>query len=177
MPILVLLLQLSLGCASAPPPQVFTPTRERLAGLDEFGMLLVTAGLSSEAVPSEPALSATQARRLRLEFDLNPPRTSEYAPWVVADYLLRDVMQKKEGVSREELSRRVQTFSSLYVLRRDGCLARALGGKPAQCVGPVEVRDDALRAGEFEVDHFYRLEGRQWLPVTSLEPVMSASAQ
>ncbi|QRO01428.1 hypothetical protein JRI60_21610 [Archangium violaceum] len=165
-----------LGCASSTPPsQAFGSTRDKLAELDEFGVLLLKAGLPTEFLPMGSELSPSQARQLRLHFDLNPPRLMEYSPWLVADVLLLEVARKQEATSRAELGRRVQEFKTLFVLRRDGYLAEALSGRPVQCVGPVEIRDGGLRAGTFEVDNFYRRDGNQrWQHVEM--PASSASA-
>ncbi|MCY1073636.1 hypothetical protein [Archangium lansingense] len=150
-------------------------TRDRLAKLDEFGALLVKAGLATEFLPTGFELSPEQARQLRLHFDLNPPTSAAYAPWLVADVLLLDVVFKKQPVTRAELGRRIQEFQTLFVLRRDGYLAEALSGKPNQCVGPVEVRDGGLRAGIFEVGNFYRLDdANQWQHVQVPAPSTAA---
>ncbi|KFA89679.1 hypothetical protein [Archangium violaceum] len=107
------------------------------------------------------------SRQLRLHFHLFPPKASEYAPWLVADVLLLDVVLKNEAVSRAELGRRVQEFQPLVVLRPDGYLALALSGRELQCVGPVGVQDGAYRAGSFEVGTFYRKdETDNWQPVS-----------
>lgn len=151
-----------MGCAaSKPPPQAFSTARDKLAELDEFGALLLRAGLPTEFLPTGSELSPRQARQLQLYFDLNPPRLMEYSPWLVANVLLLEVARKQDSVSRAELGRRVQDFETLFVLRRDGYLAEALSGRPVQCVGPVEVRDEGLRAGIFEVDNFYRRDANQ----------------
>lgn len=164
-----------LACASNPQPQAFGPTRDKLAELDEFGALLVKAGLPTELLPTGLELSPAQAQQLRLQFELHPPRPAEYAPWLVADVLLRDVAFKKEAVARTELGRRIQEFQPLFVLRRDGYLAEALSGTPVQCVGPVEVQDGALRAGIFEVDNFYkRDDDRQWQHVEVPTPTTAS---
>ncbi len=165
-----------MGCASKPPPQAFSTTRDRLAELDEFGALLLKAGLPAEFLPTGSELSPRQARQLQLYFDLNPPRLMEYSPWLVANVLLLEVARKQDAVSRAELGRRVQDFKTLFVLRRDGYLAEALSGRPVQCVGPVEVRDEGLRAGTFEVDNFYRRDANQrWQHVDLTDPSASAA--
>jgi hypothetical protein len=164
-----------MGCASnTPPPQAFGATRDKLAELDEFGALLLKAGLPTEFLPTGPEVSPSQARQLQLYFDLNPPRLMEYSPWLVANVLLLEVVRRQDAVSRAELGRRVQEFKTFFVLRRDGYLAEALSGRPVQCVGPVEVRDGGLRAGTFEVDNFYRRDAHQQWQHVEL-PVPSAS--
>ncbi|OJH33391.1 hypothetical protein [Cystobacter ferrugineus] len=171
---LFLVLLCPLACASNTPPPAYASTRNALADLDEFGALLVKAGLPAELLPTDRDLSAEQARQLRLHFHLFPPKASEYAPWLVADVLLLDVTRKNEVVPRVELSRRVQEFQPLVVLRPDGYLASALSGKEQQCVGPVEVQDGAYRAGVFEVGTFYKKdEAGAWQSVVVPAPSTS----
>jgi hypothetical protein len=153
---LFLVLLCPLACASNTPPPAYASTRDALAYLDEFGALLVKAGLPAELLPTGRDLSPEQAKQLRLHFHLFPPKASEYAPWLVADVLLLDAALKNEAIPRAELGRRVQEFQPLVVLRPDGYLASALSGKEQQCVGPVEVQDGSYRAGVFEVGTFYR---------------------
>jgi hypothetical protein len=160
-----------LACANNPPPQVFGPTRDKLAALNELGALLVKAGLPPELLPTGFEVSPEQAQQLRLQFELNPPRAGEYAPWLVADALLRSVVLEKKPVPRAELGRHIQEFKELFVLCRDGYLAEALSGTPVQCVGPVQVQDGALRSSIFEVGHFYRHdEDSQWRHVEVPSP-------
>ncbi|HEX5754365.1 MAG TPA: hypothetical protein VFZ09_49740 [Archangium sp.] len=165
--VLSLVLLCPLACASGTPLPAYATTRDALAELDEFGALLLKAGLSAELLPKGRDLSPEHARQLRLHFHLFPPKASEYAPWLVADVLLLDVVLKNEAVSRAELGRRVQEFQPLVVLRPDGYLAFALSGRELQCVGPVGVQDGAYRAGSFEVGTFYRKdETDNWQPVS-----------
>ena len=173
----VLALLLSpLACASNTQPQVFAATRDTLADLDEFGVLLLKAGLPLEVLPKGRDLSPEEARELRLYTHLYQPKHSEYAPWLVADVLLLDVVLKNEPMPRFELGRRIQEFQSLAVLRLDGYLADALSGKELQCVGPVVPSDGAYRAGPYEVSTFYKQgEDKQtWQPVEIRSPAASA---
>jgi hypothetical protein len=166
-----------LACASNAPRQqlALASTRDMLASLDEFGTLLVQAGLCVESLPRGSEVSPQQAGQLRLHFLLCPARPMEYAPRLVADVLLRDVEARREPISRLELGRRIQDFQFLRTLRPDGYLASALTGRAEQCVGPVEVQDGALRAGAFDLGSFYkRNEKDEWqrvdvpgTPVTS----------
>lgn len=148
-----------LACASNSPPQAYASTRDALADLDEFGALLMRAGLPPELLPSGRELSPEQAQQLRLQlhlYPLYPPRPVEHGPWTVADVLLLDVTLKSSPVSRAELGRRIQEFAPLLVLRPDGYLAEALTGKAERCVGPVEVKDNTYRAGVYELGAFYK---------------------
>ena len=142
------------ACASRPPPDALASTRDALAGLDEFGALLLGAGLPVEAIPKGRSVAPVQAERLRRYFTILPYLPQHYAPRCVADELLRYVEQHGQGLSRWDLSRMVQEYRSLFLLRQDG-LAAALTGEPVRWVGPVEVRDDGAGAGAFEMGEFY----------------------
>ena len=151
------------ACASRPRPDALAATRDALAGLDEFGALLLGAGLPVEAIPEGRSVSPVQAERLRRHFAILPYLPQHYAPCVVADELLRYVEQHGQGLSRWDLSRMVQEYRSLFLLRQDGFLAAALTGEPARWIGRVEVRDHGAGAGEFEMGEFYtRGDGESW---------------
>jgi len=168
--LLSLVLLCPLACASNSPPQAYASTRETLADLDEFGALLLRAGLPPEYLPTGRELSPEQAKVLRLQlhlYPLNPPSPVEYGPWQVADVLLLDVTSNNSPVTRAELGHRIQEFKPLLVLRPDGYLAEALTGKAERCVGPVEVKEDAYRSGSYELGTFYKLDdNNQPQPVT-----------
>jgi hypothetical protein len=161
--VLALLASGPVACASHPPPDALAATRDVLAGLDEFGALLLGAGLPVEAIPQGRSVSPVQAERLRRYFAILPHLPRHYAPRVVADELLRYVEQHGQGLSRWDLSRMVQEYRSLFLLRHDGFLAAALTGEPARWLGPVQVRDDGPGAGAFEMGEFYtRADGESW---------------
>jgi len=164
--LLVLMAVLASGataCASRPPPEALAATRDTLAGLDEFGALLLGAGLPVEAIPEGRSVSPVQAERLRRHFGILPYLPQHYAPRVVADELLRYAARHGQGVSRWDLSRMVQEYRNLFLLRQDGFLAAALTGEPARWVGSVQVRDDGAGAGEFEMGEFYtRADDESW---------------
>ncbi len=164
--VLVVLASCPVACASHPPPDALAATRDALAGLDDFGALLLGAGLPVEAIPQGRSVSPVQAERLRRHFALLPYLPQHYAPRVVADELLRYVEQHGQEISRWDLSRMVQEYRSLFLLRQDGFLAAALTGEPARWIGPVEVRDHGAGAGEFEIGVFYtHADGESWRPV------------
>lgn len=151
------------ACASRPRPLALASTREALADLDEFGALLLGAGLPIEAVPQGRDVSPAQAKRLRVHFAILPSLPQHYAPRLVADELLRFIEKQGQAVSRWDLSLKVQEYRNLFLLRPDGYLAAALTGKPALCVGPVEVRDEGTGAGVFEMGVFYTsADGLTW---------------
>jgi hypothetical protein len=170
------LLLCPLACASNTQPQAFATARDALADLDEFGVLLLKAGLPIDVLPKGRDLSPGQARQLRLYSHLFQPKHSEYAPWLVADVLLLDVALKNEPMPRAELGRRIQEFQSLAVLRPDGYLADALSGKDLQCVGPVVPSDGAYRAGTYEVGTFYKQgeDKEKWQPVEIRSPAAAS---
>ncbi|WNG22739.1 hypothetical protein F0U62_00890 [Cystobacter fuscus] len=161
--VLALLASGPVACASRPPPEALASTRDALAGLDEFGALLLGAGLPVEAIPQGRSVSPVQAERLRRHFAILPYLPQQYAPRCVADELLRYVERHGQGLSRWDLSRMVQEYRSLFLLRQDGFLAAALTGEPARWIGRVEVRDHGAGAAEFEMGVFYtRADGESW---------------
>lgn len=153
---LAVLASCSLACASRPRPLALSATRDVLAGLDEFGALLLGAGLPIEAIPQGRNVSPTQAKQLRLQLGIQPSLPQHYTPRFVADELLRFVERQVQSVSLWDLGLRVQEYRNLFMLRPDGYLAAALTGKPALCVGPIEIRDDSAGAGGFQMEVFYK---------------------
>ncbi len=157
--LLAVLLLCPVACASGPRPEVFRAMREALARLDDFGALLLEAGLPADTLPTGPELTPGEATRLRLSFGLYPPTSRTYGPRLVADALLWEVVAGGAPVMRSALSVRLLRYQHLRVMGPDGFLSAALTGSPAQCVGPVEVRNGALLAGGFEVGGFYTPDG------------------
>lgn len=158
----------SCACASRPPPQALAPIRDRLANLDEFGALLLRAGIPVEDVPEGRHLSPEQAEQFRRYLLVLPSVPQNYPPRFVADELLRYVEQQDKSVSLWDLSLKVQAYRDLFMLRPDGYLAGSLTGKPALSVGPVGIRGNRVGAGEFEVNVFYvHSADESWLRVDS----------
>jgi hypothetical protein len=95
-----------------------------------------------------------------------PVTLGSFPPRMVAGFLLREVLERGE-VSREELARRVTRFAreQVAVLRPDGYLAWALNGSTQQKVAPIEWRNSAFRAGNFELGCFYSDKGGVFRPV------------
>jgi hypothetical protein len=145
----------SIACAGRIAPTALEATRDVLAGLDDFGALLLGAGLSPDAIPTGAEISPTVARRLIIQLGILPSVPQHYAPRVVATLLLRAVEGQNTTATRRDLSLRVQSYRDRFVLQPDGYLAAALTGKPVMCVGPVEVDDDGARAGAFRLGMFY----------------------
>jgi hypothetical protein len=151
---------------------VYESTRAAVAQLDDFGMLLLEAGLTPEAIPSGPAVTVEQAQQLRmlLRLSMADGNMKSYGPRVTADSLLAEAVTAGGAVSRGALNERLRRFESLAVLRPDGYLARAITGAPLQCVGPVQMQGNELQAGDFKVGPFYAQEGGSFREEPSIPP-------
>ncbi|GMU04729.1 Tox-REase-5 domain-containing protein [Corallococcus caeni] len=154
-----------------------------LLEVDAFEKLLLRAGLEDleelpvRRNPFTPDDAAEVLNRLMEK----PVTLGTYPPRMAAGLLLREVLEGGE-VSREELVRRMERFvrEQVAVLRPDGCLAWALDGRTQQKVGPVQWRDGAFRAGNFELGRFYsgrggvfrhvdaRLRASDWRPLAEV---------
>ncbi|MCP3136785.1 hypothetical protein [Pyxidicoccus xibeiensis] len=152
----LLLLVVVTGC-SGRQSAVYGDPRTLLANTDDFGMLLLNAGLRADSLLAEDRLTPEEARRLwlLLSFDSTDGGMQRTGPRTAATYLLAEVALGGQPVSRETLNARLLRFAPLAVLRPDGCLVMVLTGIPVQCAGPVQVQDGTLRAGEFVVGNFY----------------------
>lgn len=157
--LLAVLLLCPVACASGQHPEVFRAMRDALAELDDFGALLLEDGLPADTLPTGPELTPEEATRLRVSFGLYPSTSRTFGPRLVAEVLLREVIAGGAPVMRSALDARLLHYQHLRVMGPDGFLSAALTGTPAQCVGPVEVRNGVLRAGEFEVGGFYSPDG------------------
>ena len=155
------------GCARS-TEGVFSQTRAVLAAMDDFGMLLIGAGLSPEELPQGQDVSVQEASRLRLLLSLVGHSLRGFGPNVTADYLLAEVVTKGEAISRTTLGERLGRFQTLAVLRPDGYIVAAMTGKPLECAGPVGVENGALRAGDYRMGAFYANEGQGYREDTSL---------
>jgi len=165
----VLLLLCPVACASGHRPGVYRAMQDALADLDDFGALLLEAGLPADTLPTGPELTPAEATRLRVSFGLYPSTARTYGPRLVADALLGEVIAGGAPVIRYSLAARLLRYQHLRVMGPDGFFSDALTGTPTQCVGPVEVRNGALRAGEFEVGGFYSPDGKGgWVRVVFL---------
>lgn len=123
---------------------------------DAWEALLANAGFEErderpvQAGPLTPALAERLLRAL-----LGKPVTlGQFPARLAVGHLLREVLKEGE-VSRAELVRRVGRFTSLAVLRPDGCLAWVRSGATQQRVAAVQWRDGAFRAHGFELGRFY----------------------
>ncbi|WP_275902273.1 Tox-REase-5 domain-containing protein [Myxococcus vastator] len=83
-----------------------------------------------------------------------PVTLAQFPSRLAVGHLLRKALEVGE-LSRAELLRQVERFSSVAVLRPDGCLAWVRSGKTQQRVAPVEWRDGGFRAHGFELGRFY----------------------
>ncbi|MBN8229307.1 hypothetical protein JYK02_17500 [Corallococcus macrosporus] len=151
-----------------------------LLEVDAFEQLLLRAGLEDLPVrrnPFTPEDAVEVLNRLMEE----PVTPGTYPPRMAAGLLLREVLEGGE-VSREALVQRTERFvrEQVAVLRPDGYLAWALDGHTQQKVGPVQWRDGAFRAGNFELGRFYsgrggvfrhvdaRLRASDWRPLAEV---------
>ncbi|NOK16578.1 Tox-REase-5 domain-containing protein [Corallococcus carmarthensis] len=133
-----------------------------LLEVDAFEKLLLRAGLEDleelpvRRNPFTPDDAAEVLNRLMEK----PVTFGTYPPRMAAGFLLREVLEAGE-VSREELVHRMERFvrEQVAVLRPDGYLAWALDGRTQQKVAPVQWKDGAFRAGNFELGRFYSGRG------------------
>jgi hypothetical protein len=128
--------------------------------VDGFEQLLVLAGLDTfnDLPPRGSALTPQEAFRVLAVLLQKPVTLGSFPPRMAASHLLREVLEGGE-VTREELLRRVERFRRVAVLRPDGYLAWTLNGHTQQKVGPVEWKEEAFRAGAFELGRFYTVSG------------------
>jgi hypothetical protein len=151
---------------------VYEGTRTTVAQVDDFGMLLLEAGLTPEVIPTGPLVTVEQAQQLRmlLRLSMADGNMKSYGPRVTADFLLAEVATAGGVVSRGVRCERLRRFESLAVLRPDGYLARAITGAPLQCVGPVQMQGNELQAGDFKVGPFYARDGGAFREEPSIPP-------
>lgn len=141
---------------------------------DAFEYLLLLAGLDNvnDEPPRGAPLTPQEAARVLTVLMNKPVTLGSLPPRMAACYLLREVLEGGD-VSREELLRRMERFKSVAVLRPDGYLAWTLNGRTQQKVGPVEWKEDAFRAGSFELGRFYTSNGWVFRQADAqLRPVM-----
>jgi hypothetical protein len=141
---------------------------------DAFEELLALAGLDdfNDLPPRGAPLTPQEATRVLAVLLHKPVTLGSFPPRMAVGHLLREVLEGGE-VSREELLRRVERFNTVAVLRPDGYLAWTRNGRTQQKVGPVQWKDEELRAGPFELGRFYT--GNGWvfrLADARLRPVM-----
>ncbi|WPB76388.1 Tox-REase-5 domain-containing protein [Archangium violaceum] len=127
---------------------------------DAFEYLLLLAGLDNvnDEPPRGAPLTPQEAARVLAVLLTKPVTLGSFPPRMAVCHLLREVLEGGE-VSREELLHRVERFRRVAVLRPDGYLAWTLDGRTQQKVGPVEWKEEAFRAGPFELGHFYTVSG------------------
>ncbi|NOK03523.1 hypothetical protein HNV27_18250 [Myxococcus xanthus] len=83
-----------------------------------------------------------------------PATLAQFPSRLAVGHLLRKALEEGE-LSRAELLSQIERFSSVAVLRPDGCLAWVRSGKTQQRVAPVEWQDGGFRAHGFELGRFY----------------------
>ena len=128
--------------------------------VDAFEYLLALAGLDNfnDLPPRGAPLTPQEAARVLTVLMNKPVTLGSFPPRMAICHLLREVLEGGD-VSREELLRRVERFKSVAVLRPDGYLAWTLNGRTQQKVGLVEWKEEAFRAGSFELGRFYTVSG------------------
>ncbi|WP_208752384.1 hypothetical protein [Corallococcus carmarthensis] len=147
----------------APPGKVSRQALEMgLLDVDAFEKLLVRAGLEDvdELPLRRNPFTPDDAVEVLGRLMEKPVTLGTFPPRMAAGFLLREVLERGE-VSREELARRVARFAreQVAVLRPDGYLAWALNGHTQQKVAPIQWREGAFRAGNFELGRFYSGKG------------------
>jgi len=142
--------------------------------VDAFEQLLAYAGLDelNGLPPPGAAFTPQQAAQVLAVLLRHPVTLASFPPRMAVGHLLREVLESGE-VSREELLRRVERFNTVAVLRPDGYLAWTRNGRTQQKVGRVEWKDEAFRAGPFELGHFYTRDGWVFRPTDArLRPMV-----
>ncbi len=154
--LLVLALALVSGCARK-APSLYARSHSVFANADDFGMLLLNAGIRADVLLSDGDLTVNDAHHLRLLLGLESADggLARYGPRLVANYMLAEVITSAKTASRSDLNERLRRFESLAVLRPDGYLVQALTGAPLQCAGPMQVQDGAAKAADFTMGTFY----------------------
>ncbi len=164
------------GCAGRKDGP-YGETRALLASTDDFGTLLLNAGLRAESLPGADPLTPEETRRLwlLLSFDSTDGGMQRTGHRAAATYLLAEATLAGTPVSRSVLNERLLRFEKLATLRPDGCLVMVLSGTPVQCQGPVQVQDGALRAGEYIVGRFYASHEGGFREDTGLPPLPNST--
>ncbi|MCE9668461.1 hypothetical protein LY474_11625 [Myxococcus stipitatus] len=83
-----------------------------------------------------------------------PVTLGQFPARLAVGHVLRKVMERGE-LSRAELVNLAERLGRLAVLRPDGCMAWVRNGRTQQRVAPVEWKDGAFRAHDFELGRFY----------------------
>ncbi|QRK09220.1 hypothetical protein JQX13_03415 [Archangium violaceum] len=139
----------------------------RLVEMDGFEALLLRAGVNDPGLlpPGDEDFTPEDAAELYDVLLSRPVTLAGFGPRLTAASLLREVMEREDGLPRRALIARVERFEHLAVLRPDGYLAWALSGRTQQRVGQVVLKEGALKAGPFEVGRFYDGHGGVFVPV------------
>jgi hypothetical protein len=134
--------------------------------LDAVQAVQEACGLEEEARhPVGAALYMEQARQLLGRLAKTPVTQKSFGPRLVLSWMLREALTGGERVEYAELSRRTERFWPLVLVRPDGYLVTALSGTPIQRMGPVVLKEGALKAGGLVVGAFYFSLGGVLYPV------------
>jgi hypothetical protein len=147
-----------------------------LRQFDKFEAVLVLAGIdeTNQLLAREAPLTPEDAAALYDVLLDKPVTLDSFGSRLVASYLLYESMEQEQELPREELLQRVERFKYLAVLRPDGYLTWALGGRTQQRVAPVEWKDGAFRARAFELGRFYSGRTGAFFPVDEhLRPLIT----
>lgn len=163
-PMLLLVLTTSLwGCVTpqSKPAGLFDQDRIRIAGMDDFGMLLVRAAVDIDDIPVDATLSTAQMGDLLLLLRLKiaDGNLCAYGPRVLASFLLQEALRRGEPASRALLTEELRRHTHLAVLNPEGHLVYAYSGTNISWVGPLRISNGVPQAGAFKVDAFYVKEG------------------
>lgn len=128
-----------------------------LVEMDAFERLLVYAGLDNyNELPARQAPLTPEEAAALYDVLLDKPVTLPgFGPRLAISRLLGEIMEGDEELARDALLQRLERFKGLVVLRPDGYLTAAMTGRTLQRVAPVQWKDGAFRARQFELGRFY----------------------
>ncbi len=151
----------AVGCAHRQETGYFQRDRTHVAQVDDFGWLLMRAGLEPDTLPSGQEITVQQAQDLRVwvQFMLLDGHMASYGPRKAVEFLMGEIIAGGVPVTRAALSQQLIRFQYRYVLRPDGYVADALRGRPVRSVGPLRVERGAIMAASLKMGAFYVQEG------------------
>jgi hypothetical protein len=92
------------GCGHTRETGLFEGDRVRLVRMDDFGMLLINAGVDVKEIPADEALAVEQANDLLLwlRFKLSDGNMSAYGPRIMASFLLEEAVKAGKDIPQQE---------------------------------------------------------------------------